>query len=301
MDKASIKETLRGVFAPINTPFDEKGNVDYDGLKENMKTYAASPMEGYLALGSNGENKSLLPEEKRKVLEIIINGKGAHQRVMVGCIAESTLETIMIAKEAEELGADFITLLSPCYFKSQMTDAVLETYFSDVADAVSKPCLLYNAPQFSGGIVLSNSLVKKLAQHGNIAGVKDSGSAATVDGYLFNLPNDFAVLAGSINFFIPAMINGAAGGIISLANIFPNESWKLYDLMNKKQYNEAFEYYEKIRRVSRAVSSRGSIPATKAAMDVAGLAGGYPRRPLAPISDQLKAEIKEIFKAEGMI
>lgn len=106
-----------GVFAPITTPFDENGEVAYDKLKENMKVYGKSRLKGYLALGSNGENKSLSNSEKEKVLETIIKNKGAGQVVMAGSIFESTKETIEFAKVAQGLGADFITLLPPSYFK----------------------------------------------------------------------------------------------------------------------------------------------------------------------------------------
>jgi 4-hydroxy-2-oxoglutarate aldolase len=106
MNKLQFRESLSGVFAPVTTPFTESGDVNYDGLKKNMACYAASKLKGYLALGSNGENKSLTLDEKFKVLETIIKNKGPHQTVMTGCIAESTRETIFIAKKAAELGTD---------------------------------------------------------------------------------------------------------------------------------------------------------------------------------------------------
>jgi 4-hydroxy-2-oxoglutarate aldolase len=163
-----MEKNLMGVFAPITTPFDEKGEVAYNKLIDNMKFYAKSGLKGYLALGSNGENKSLTTEEKTKVLDTIIKHKGTNQFVMAGCIFESTKETIEFAKIAEGLGSDFITLLPPSYFKKEMTDGVLFRYFSDVANNVKKPCLVYNAPQFCGGTVLSVSLIKDLAKHPNI-------------------------------------------------------------------------------------------------------------------------------------
>jgi 4-hydroxy-2-oxoglutarate aldolase len=301
MKKLQIRESLSGVFAPITTPFFESGEVDCEGLQANMKKYAGSKLAGYLALGSNGENKSLTMDEKFKVLEIIVRNKGAHQKVMAGCIAESTVETIFIARKAEQIGADFITLLPPNYFKAQMTDPVLTTYFSDVADAVGKPCLLYNAPQFSGGMILSAKLVKQLAAHGNIVGVKDSSNAASIDDYLLSCPEDFAILAGSVNYMVSAMLNGALGGIISLGNAFPDPCWKLWHLIATKQYDEGFAYNRKIVRVSRSVSGKGGVAAVKAAMDLAGFVGAFPRRPLLPLTPQARGELKAALLAEGML
>lgn len=124
MKDEPTKSKLRGVFAPVTTPFEESGKVDAAGLRFNMDRYANSGLKGYLALGSNGENKSLTGEEKRRVLDVIIQNKAPNQIVMAGCIAESTRETIHLARMAEELGADFATLLPPSYFKKQMTDEV---------------------------------------------------------------------------------------------------------------------------------------------------------------------------------
>ena len=114
-----MNEKLMGVFAPITTPFTADGTVDYSGLEHNVRAYAKSGLKGFLALGSNGENKSLTNEEKLKVLEIICTCKREDQVVMAGCIFESTFETIEMAHRMEAYHPDFLTLLPPNYFKKQ--------------------------------------------------------------------------------------------------------------------------------------------------------------------------------------
>jgi 4-hydroxy-2-oxoglutarate aldolase len=296
-----MEKNLMGVFAPITTPFDEKGEVAYNKLIDNMKFYAKSGLKGYLALGSNGENKSLTTEEKTKVLDTIIKHKGTNQFVMAGCIFESTKETIEFAKIAEGLGSDFITLLPPSYFKKEMTDGVLLRYFSDVANNVKKPCLVYNAPQFCGGTVLSVSLIKDLAKHPNIIGVKDSSNAANIESYLFAVRDSFNVIPGSANFFMNALFMGANGGVISLANIFPDMTCQLYDLVVAKKYEEAFKLNEKVIQTNKSVSGTGGVAAVKYAMDLAGLHGGNPRLPLLPLGDDVKKKIEDYLKKEGLI
>ena len=289
-----------GVFAPITTPFDEKGEVAYDKLKENMKFYAKSGLKGYLALGSNGENKSLSNNEKERVLETIIKNKGPEQVVMAGCIFESTKETIEFARIAQGLGADFITLLPPSYFKKEMTDPVLLRYFSDVASSVTTPCLVYNAPQFCGGTTLSVSLVKEIAKHPNIVGLKDS-STGNIESFLLAVRDTFNVMPGSANFFVNGLIMGAPGGVISLANVFPEITCKLYDLTVSKKYEEAFKLNEKVIQLNKSVSGSGGVAAVKYAMDLAGLYGGNPRLPLLPLSDDLRKKIEDYLKKEGLI
>jgi 4-hydroxy-2-oxoglutarate aldolase len=295
-----MEKKLMGVFAPITTPFDEKGEVAYDKLRENMKFYAKSGLKGYLALGSNGENKSLTNSEKEKVLETIINNKGSDQVVMAGCIFESTKETIEFAKVAQGLGADFITLLPPSYFKKEMTDPVLLRYFSDVASSLTTPCLVYNAPQFCGGTTLSVNLVKELTKHPNIVGVKDS-STGNIESFLLAVRDTFNVMPGSANFFVNGLIMGAPGGVISLANVFPEITCKLYKLTVSKKYEEAFKLNEKVIQLNKAVSGTGGVAAVKYAMDLAGLFGGLPRLPLLPLGDEVKKKIEDYLKKENLI
>jgi len=294
------KKQLSGVFAPITTPFHENGALDLDGLKKNMEFYAESSLQGYLALGSNGENKSLVGEEKFEVLKTIVDNKGSNQYVMAGCIAESTYETIELAKRAEAAGADFITLLAPSYFKSQMTDNVLERYFTDVAGSVSTPCLMYCAPQFTGGITLSAGLIAKAAKHPNIVGLKDS-STGNIDNYLMVAPDDFAVMAGSANFFVNALLGGATGGILSLANAFPQVTGELYDAFVAKEYESLFERNKNVQRLNKSVSGKGGVSAVKAAMTLAGLVGGFPRLPLLPLSQQDIQVMADVLKQENLI
>ena len=265
-----------------------------------MEFYAKSGIQGYLALGSNGENKNLTNDEKVEILKIIIDNKSADQFVMAGCIFESTYETIMYAREFENLGADFLTLLPPSYFKKQMTEPVLIKYFNDIANAVKTPCLMYNAPQFCGGTELSTNLVIECAKNPNIVGMKDS-SKGNIEGFLFAARELINVMAGSANFFMTTLLMGGTGGVVSLANVFPAIVNELYGLILAKKYEEAFALNEKVLILNRGVSGAGGVAAVKYAMDLAGLCGGDPRLPLLPLGDDNKAKIEALLKKEGLI
>jgi 4-hydroxy-2-oxoglutarate aldolase len=219
---------------------------------------------------------------------------------MAGCIFESTKETIEFAKIAQSLGADFITLLPPSYFKKEMTDPVLVKYFTDVASSLTTPCLVYNAPQFCGGTTLSVNLVKEVAKHPNIVGVKDS-STGNIESFLLAVRDTFNVMPGSANFFVNGLIMGAPGGVISLANVFPEITCQLYDLTVSKQYEEAFKLNERVIQLNKTVSGTGGVAAVKYAMDLVGLFGGNPRLPLLPLGDDVKKKIEEYLKKEGLI
>lgn len=294
------KRRLSGVFIPITTPFLSDGEIDYKGLAENVKRYARTGIHGYLVLGSNGENKSLLFEEKIRVLETIIANKGAVQRVMTGCIAESTRETLLLAREATRAGSDYVTLLPPCYFASRMTDDVLYRYFCTVADSTEVPCLLYCAPQFSANVLLSFGLVKRCAEHGNIVGMKDS-SKGNIERYIDAVPDSFAVMAGSISFFISAMKKGAVGGVVSLANAFPELCVQLYDLFNAGKIEDADKLSNELTALNKLVSGKGGVASVKAAATLNGFCGGIPREPLSPLSGESLDELRCALIERGLI
>jgi 4-hydroxy-2-oxoglutarate aldolase len=289
---------LGGVYAPITTPFDPQGNLELDSLGANIERYARTGLAGFLVLGSNGENKSLNFKEKQQVLDCVIARKAPHQTVMAGSIFESTRETIEFALLAEEAGADYITLLPPSYFKSAMHDGALAGYFGDVASAVKKPCLLYRAPQFSGGLDLSAGLIRDLARHPNIAGIKDSSSAG-IEKIIFSVPEDFAVLAGSANTFFSAMINGAAGGVLSLADYLPEYAVRLFGLLRQGDLEQAAPLNRRILECNMSVSGAAGVSGVKAAMDHLGYHGGSPRLPLGGAGAPARESIGRVL--DGLI
>jgi 4-hydroxy-2-oxoglutarate aldolase len=290
---------LAGVFAPISTPFAEDEEIDWTALEFNLDVYARSGLRGFLALGSNGENKSLTEDEKTAVLRAIVAGKSGDQVVIAGATYEAQRDTERFFDEAAELGADFGLLLSPSYFRRQMTDDVLHEYFASSADRSPIPLLLYNAPGFCG-ITLSVDLVGRLAAHPNIVGLKDSASSG-IEAFLGFESDAFHVLAGSVNFLFPAMMAGCIGGTVSLANAFPAVANRLYELGARRDAAAGVPFQERCSRINKAVSGSYGVAGVKAAMTLAGLRGRFPRRPLVPITPSEMEAMRGTLVHEGVL
>jgi 4-hydroxy-2-oxoglutarate aldolase len=290
---------LSGVFVPISTPFATDEAVDYEALKFNLQRYARSGVLGYLALGSNGENKSLTEDEKLRVLETIVGNKGPEQVVMAGATYEAQRDTERFFCQAKKLGADFGLVLSPSYFRKQMTEDVLYRYFSTVADASPLPILLYNAPGFCS-VTLSPQLVGRLALHPNIVGMKDSASSG-IEAFLTFESESFHVLAGSVNFLFPAMMGGSVGGTVSLANSFPDLAVELFQYGKSRDVGKGRPLQERAIRLNGAISGRYGVSGVKAAMNLAGFRGGIPRRPLLPLTGPQEDELSKLLRQEGLI
>jgi len=295
----TLQTRLSGVFVPISTPFARDEEVDYGALRFNLQRYAQTRVLGYLALGSNGENKSLTEDEKLDVLDTIVRNKGQQQIVMAGATYEAQRDTERFFEKAGDLGADFGLLLSPSYFRKQMTDEILYRYYMTAADAAPIPILIYNAPGFCG-VTLSPELVGRLARHENIVGMKDSASSG-IEAFLEFARDDFWVLAGSVNFLFPAMMGGAVGGTVSIANSFPHLAVELFDCGVARDEQRGVPLQEKASRINKAISGKYGVSGVKAAMNLAGLQGGIPRRPLLPLTDPQIAELKAVLIQEGIL
>lgn len=295
---ASVKEQLSGVFAPVVTPF-RNDEIVFDDLRENIRALNKTGLTGHLALGSNGEFKSLSDEEQFKVLEVFAEEKG-DKVIMVGTACESTKQTIEKTRRVAEMGFEFASVLTPSYFAKKMNDDILSGYFTRIADASPIPVLLYNAPGFAGGVTVSPKAVLKLAEHPNIVGMKDSSSTGP-NAYLVKLDGvpDFHVLAGSANFFYPTLHIGAVGGIISLANALPEPCCEMYDLFMQGNYAEARALHMRLQRLNGAVSGTYGVAGVKGAMDVMGYRGGAPRHPLIAVTDEDTQKLRDAILGEG--
>ncbi len=299
MPSSDLLQRLAGVFAPICTPFSPDEEVDFEALSFNMAIYRQSGILGYLALGSNGENRSLTEDERLEVLERIVGDKGAGQVVIAGAAYEAERDAERFLGSAADVGADFGLVLAPGYFRKQMTDEVLYRYYASLADGSPLPILLYNAPGFSG-IVLSPELVGRLARHENIVGMKDSAPSGIENFLPFEGPG-FHVLAGSANFLLTAMLGGSPGGTVSLANSFPDVALRLFEYGRTRNEAEGARYQAWVNRVNGAISGTYGVSGVKAAMTLAGFRGGVPRRPLLPLDMGQQEALREFLAAEGLL
>jgi 4-hydroxy-2-oxoglutarate aldolase len=180
-----------------------------------------------------------------------------------------------------------------------MTEEVLYRYFSSLADRARIPLLLYNAPG-SCGVTLTPDLVGRLAAHPNIVGLKDSASSG-IEGFLPFQGPSFQVLAGSANFLFRAMVGGAPGGTVSLANSFPQLAVELFACGRSRDQANGVPLQDRVTRINAAISGAHGVAGVKAAMTLAGFRGGIPRRPLLPLLPAQAQALQALLVAEGLL
>lgn len=292
--------TLHGIYAPIATPF-AGGKIAYDKLEKNLHFWLESDLTGIVVLGSNGEFVLLSPEEKEALMRFVCAQAKGKKPVIAGTGAESTVETIRLSKKAAEAGADAVLVVTPNYYKGDMTDPVLARFYRDVADASTLPVILYNMPR-NAGINISAKLAVELSKHPNIIGIKDSGgNIVQIADIIRNAQEGFSVFAGSASFLYASLALGATGGTLALANVFPNECARLQTLFEEGKIKEARDLQMNLIDSNNAVTARWGIPGLKAAMEMIGLYGGDPRPPLQPLGETDREALRKILTETGFL
>lgn len=287
---------IEGIFAPIATVFDASGDLDMARFAENIRKFNKTQLSGLVVLGSNGEFALLTHREKLRLVEAAKEQISKDKLLIAGTGCESLRETIELTKECAYAGADGVLVVTPSYYKSDMTDEALKCYFNSVADESPVPLLLYNMPR-NTGINIGPNLVDALAKHPNIVGIKDSsGNIAQIAEIIAKCPQDFAVFAGSGNFLLPTLALGGVGGTLAVANVVPDYCVAIYKLYKDGQMDKAKKLQLGLLELNAAVTTRYGIGGMKAAMELVGFHGGSPRRPILPATEDVRRKIAEIVE-----
>ena len=302
-------QSLRNVLLPITTPFRED-RIDHAALRSNIDRWSNSGIKGYVILGSTGERVHLDEREYLEVIEAtraavvktsqregadpVFDGKDG-LAFIVGAGQQSVVGTINEIGRAAKAGADAVLVITPHYYRAAMTQEVLASFYTAVADASPVPVLLYSMPALTG-IKIEPSTIARLSEHQNIIGVKDSSNDVAGFAETVKLcPPDFAVLTGNGTIFLDALRAGATGAILAVACVVPEMCVQIYDAFKKWDEQRASSLQEKLTPLATAVTTKYGIGGLKAALDLAGYKGGAVRAPLRSPDDAARAEIARLL------
>ncbi len=294
------KIDLHGVFPPITTPFVD-GKVAYDKLASNVEKWSRTGLKGFVVLGSNGEYVYLSEEEKRRVVDSVVQSAADEMLIIAGTGCESTAETLRLTEDCARLGAHAALVVTPHYYAGRMKEAALIKHFSELADQSPIPILLYNVPKFTH-INMAADFVARLSEHPNIVGLKDSSGNVIQLGEILNgVAKDFNVLVGTAGVLFSGLTIGCAGGVCALANVAPQECVNIFDRIKAGDLEAARDLQLRMIPVNQAVTAVYGVPGLKAAMDMLGYFGGDPRLPLLPSSELERSEIEAILKKADLL
>lgn len=295
------KLQLKGVFPPMITPFKENGDVDYSAFVFNIEKWNQTNLAGYLVLGSNSETPYLSMEEKLELIRLTVANADRKKLILAGTGLESIRETVALTNQAAELGVQGALILTPCYYGGSMTSDALVDYFSQVADHVEIPVLIYNVPKFTH-VNIGADAVARLAEHPNIIGMKDSaGDVQQLVAFRRVISEDFNLMVGTAGAWYPALTLGLRAGVHALANCCPSECIKIQDLFEKGDLKASRELYQKVFPVNAAVTGTYGIAGLKYGCDLMGYRGGFVRKPLQQLPEEKKTSLRKIFEKAELI
>lgn len=287
---------LQGAFTAIVTPF-KNGKLDFKKLKELVEIQISAGIDGVVPVGTTGESPTLSMEEHIEVIENVVKAAKGRCLVIAGTGANSTAEAVHLTIAAKKAGADATLQVTPYYNKP--TQEGLYQHFSEVADEVGLPVVLYNIPGRCG-VPIAVETIARLSRNELFVAVKEAGGSAERVSAILDAC-DIAVLSGDDALTLPMMSLGAKGVISVASNIVPAEVKKMVDLANANDFAGAMELNSKLYPLFRDLFVETNPIPVKAAMAMMGMIEEEYRLPLCEMSPKNRDMLKKTLKACGMI
>jgi len=289
----------RGIIPAMVTPFDKQGKVSEGGLRKLVDYLIEGGVHGLFPVGSQGEFYALEREEKKKIMEIVLDQAKGKVPVYAGTGAITTKEAVTLTKMAEDIGVDAASIITP-FFISPTQDELYEHYLA-IAKSTNLPILLYNNPGRTG-VNLSVDLVSRLSKIYNIVGIKDSSGDLTLTSeYIRKTDDDFSVLAGRDTLIYGTLLYGGKGSIAATANVAPKLVVEIYEVYIKGDIEKAKEAQVNLAPL-RLAFSLGSFPVViKDALRLIGIDVGLARGPVKSLGKVKQGKLRNVLQQMGLL
>ena len=276
------------------TPFNRKGEVDYEQAKKLALALLDSGSDGMVVVGTTGESPTLTKEEEQCLFAELKSAVGDRGAVVAGTGSNSTSEAIEVTRKAERIGVDACLLVVPYYNKPSQEG--LYQHFKTIAQSTSLPCILYNVPSRTV-VSLSADTVIKLSQIDNIIGVKEaSGNLDEIAKIISDTREDFIVWSGNDNDTLPILELGGYGVISVASNIVGSQIKAMIDAYIKGKTAEAAEIHRHLLPLIDALFIVSNPTPIKYALNHIGFNVGKPRLPLVEPDEKSAAIIRDTLK-----
>lgn len=291
------KPVFTGAATALITPLNKDG-VDYPKFKELIEWQIAEGINALVIAGTSGEASTLTDEEHREVLKFAVDIVAGRVPVIAGTGSNDTEYAIDLTKYACEIGCDAMLVVTPYYNKA--TQKGLIKMFTAIADASTKPVILYNVPSRTG-VNIEPSTYLALSKHPMIRGIKEA------NGQIDKIVETMALCGDSLDLYsgnddqiIPLMSVGGKGVISVLSNVLPKKTVEMCDKFFAGDVKGAAQMqFDMFALIKALFSEVNPIPA-KAAMAAMGFCEDYVRLPLTPMEDSTKAVLLERMREQGL-
>jgi 4-hydroxy-tetrahydrodipicolinate synthase len=283
-----------GIIASIVTPFDDKNNINKKSLRTLLNYLMNKGLHGIFVNSGAGECTSLNINEKKELIETVVDEVGGKISIYAGVGSVTTKEAIDLVKFAEKAKANAVSIIAPYSINPSQDE--LYQFYKELANSTNLPVVLYNHPKKTG-VNLSEELVGKLSKIENIVGIKDSsGDFLQTMAYIRTQNENFTTLAGIDMFIYSALTFGARGSISSTAGVVPDYAVNIYKSVYNNDFSTALKVQNDLYPLRKAYSM-GTFPAVlKEALKIIGIDVGLPRKPIMPLAKDKKEILEVILK-----
>ena len=289
----------KGIIPAMVTPLASDGKINVPSLRKLTDYLIDGGVHGVFAVGTQGEFYALTFEEKKKVIEVVVEQARGRVPVYAGTGAVTTREAVALTQMAETAGAAAVSVITPYFIKPN--DAELLEFYTTIAKSTRLPVLLYNNPGRTG-VNISTDFVVKASKVDNIVGIKDSSGDMTLTAeYIRRTGETFTVLAGRDTLIYGTLCYGGKGAIAATANVAPKIVVEIYEAFVAGDMKCALSAQFRLAPL-RLAFDLGTFPVViKEALTLIGIDAGLGIAPVGGMKPEAKAELKGILQQMGLV
>lgn len=292
-------ELFKGSGVALVTPFKSDGSVDYETLRNLIDFQINNETDAIIITGTTGESATLSYVEHLNVIEECINHVDGRIPVIAGTGSNCTKSAINMSKDAENLGADGLLIVTPYYNKT--TQIGLINHYSKISEKVNIPIILYNVPSRTG-LNIETTTIKTLTDNcENIKGIKEaSGNINKVAEINELLSDRIKIYSGNDDQIVPILSLGGVGVISVIANILPKETHDLVEnYLNGNVELSKKEQLKMLKLIKTLFIETNPIPIKKA-MEKLSMINGTLREPLIEMEKEHEKQLIKEMKNYGI-
>ncbi|OZB92279.1 N-acetylneuraminate lyase [Paenibacillus sp. XY044] len=294
------RNRFKGIFTALVTPMDEKLEVDHDSLTRLVEHQIACGIHGFYVGGSTGEGFILTSEERKKVLETVVQAAKGRAVVISHVGSISTMESMSLARHAEETGADAISAVVPFYYKVGVQE--IREHYASIMSASGLPMIVYHYPGATG-VQLSLDFYEDMARNPQCLGVKfTSMNLFEMQQIRSRCGDDFLIWNGHDEVLAGGLLLGADGAIGSTFNMMPDPFLRMYDVKAAGNWDAVRELQVKANAVIAHMLHYDVIPYEKRMLFLQGvISNPATRQPLKRFSAEQQAEIDRFYATSDLL
>lgn len=289
-------EKFRGLGVALVTPFMDNGGVDMAGLQRLVEHNIKNGTDYLVVQGTTGESVTLSSEEKRSILDFVIEVNNGRKPIVLGVGGNNTAAIAQALQDLDTTGIDGILSVSPYYNKP--TQEGIFQHYKKLNEVTPLPIILYNVPGRTSSNVTAATTLRIARELKNVVAVKEaSGNLEQIMEIIMHKPKGFLVLSGDDALTLPHIAAGGDGVISVVGNAFPKRFSKMVHAALEGDMVTARQYHYMLLEIIPMLFAEGNPAGIKRVLATLGICKEHVRLPLVPVSKGLADKLDDFTKA----